>query len=97
MLNEIIISNCNKATGSEDADSVRGALKEHLSKYSCIIIDLSNTRSLSPSFAYNVFGKLYDDLKEDFDTRVRFINDNRSLKVRIDDAILRRIQVLKNI
>ena len=58
-----------------------------------VFIDMSNLESLSPSFAYEAFGKLVDDFGIVIKERLRFVNDDLNLSRRIIDALIRRSSV----
>jgi hypothetical protein len=72
-------------------EQIRTHIIERLRRVGFAKIDLSGIRSLSPSLAYEVFGKLVDesDLKID-KSKIQFLNDERGLSDRIWDAIDRR-------
>lgn len=73
---------------------VRKLIIESLNEADALELDLANVRSLSPSFAYEVFGKLVDIYGSDVESKIIFINDIANLKTRILDAIHRRSKVL---
>lgn len=61
-----------------------------------VLIDFSDIRSMSPSFAYECFGQIYDTKEklEKFLASLVMVNDNRNLGDKIIKAIQRRIMVL---
>lgn len=81
------------ASGIDATESVRSRILQKLEAAEILEIDLGTTRSLSPSFAYNVFGKLYDKLGDTLLSRLDFVNDSRNLKSRIIEAVERRRKI----
>ena len=61
-----------------------------------IILDFQGLRALSPSFAYNCFGKVYDTPEglEKLLSNIQARNDERNLFQRVTSAVQRRIGVL---
>ena len=70
-------------------EKLRKSILRELKQSDYIEIDLGSTDSLSPSFAYRVFGRLVDHCSE-LDKKIKFINDKRNLSKRVLDAIKRR-------
>lgn len=97
-LDELMTSKSNVAspTGTDNPDHVRDVLANYLKTHNKVTVDLSNTKSMSPSFAYVAFGKLYDEFRDSIFDRVDFINDPLDLKKRVDQAFKRRSAVLKS-
>lgn len=58
-----------------------------------IEIDMKGLESLSPSFAYEAFGKLVDQFGSAIKERLIFTNDELNLSRRILDAFVRRASV----
>lgn len=82
--------------GSADLPlQVRTEIESILDSGKDCLIDLGDMRSLSPSFAYEVFGKLFDKYGDSILRRINFQNDRRDLSSRIVDAIKRRKQNIK--
>ncbi len=86
-----------EATGMDKPELLKEKLKAALESevQSVEVVDLSNMRSLSPSFAYEAFGKLYDIFGESVVKRLKFTNDSRDLHKRILSALDRRREVLR--
>ena len=79
-----------------DLNKIRSALKKQFDEDQNFTIDLSGVRAVSPSFAYQCFGRLYDkksELEKLLD-RIDIVNDNFNFKDKIIKAIRRRIMVL---
>ena len=82
--------------GTDNPASLRADILNILrSPENTVEIDFLGMRSLSPSFAYEAFGKLVDDLGETVIKRLNFNNDTLDLKQRIQDAISRRKNVIQ--
>lgn len=81
------------ASGIDATEHVRKKILSVLDKTETLEIDLGSIRNLSPSFAYNVFGKLFDQLGDSLLERVDFVNDVRNLKSRITEAVERRRKI----
>jgi hypothetical protein len=91
-----LVEQIRRAPNSDDLPrKVRAEIELRLSKHPVIVIDLLNMRSLSPSFAYEVFGKLVDSLGDGVIKRLSFVNDPMDLQSRIIEALKRRHQVVK--
>jgi hypothetical protein len=84
-------------SSKDKPDFVRSRVKEALARSQDLEIDLSKLRNLSPSFAYEAFGKLVDDFGAEVKNRFKFINDDIGLSQRILDAIERRNRVVSAI
>ncbi|XGC81061.1 STAS-like domain-containing protein [Bdellovibrio bacteriovorus] len=84
-----------QATGMDKPQAVKEMLKSALEKDAEVTLDMSNMRSLSPSFAYEAFGKLYDIFGDSINSRLKFVNDERNLQERIYSALNRRKEVLR--
>ena len=85
----------NSSISIDDLTKLRNHLIQKLQNSNVVYIDLSNLRSLSPSFAYEVFGKLADKL-EGLEDKLKYSNDKRNLKTRILNALSRRKNVLQH-
>lgn len=83
------------ASGNNHPERVFEHLRSDLQRLDVVTVDLARMRSLSPSFAYEAFGKLVDTYGKDVRSRLNFINDPLNLKSRIFAAIDRRSQVIK--
>ena len=80
----------------EDLEKTKLSLREQFDKEKDFIIDLKEIRSISPSFAYNCFGRLYDD-KGDLERlldKIQVVNDKHNFKAKIVNGIRRRIKIL---
>lgn len=82
-------------SGKDKPDSLRAALRNALLSNQAIEVDLSGLRGLSPSFAYEAFGKLVDEFGANVLSRFLFINDQLHLEDRVRDAVSRRLEILK--
>ena len=83
------------ASSHDKPETVREQVKSALAANGPVEVDLANMRSLSPSFAYEAFGKLYDDFGDQVAERLVFKNDPRGLHTRILNALLRRREILR--
>lgn len=83
-----------KAAAPKRGAAVREILLRYFKTYQTVEIDLSSVMTLTPSFAYEAFGYLYDELRDDAVNRLSLKNDTHSLGHRITDAIKRRRMVL---
>jgi len=81
-------------SGRDEPEKVREQIRAAFAKASIVKIDLGKLRSLSPSFAYEAFGKLVDEYGENLLQKLQFTNDQLDLKSRIVDALQRRRRVL---
>jgi hypothetical protein len=82
-------------SGQDKPETVREKVKTALIANRTVEVDLANLRSLSPSFAYEAFGKLFDEFGEGVIERLVFTNDPRGLKSRIVNALQRRREILR--
>ena len=85
-------------TREEDLEKTRHSLREQFDKEKDFTIDLKKIRSISPSFAYNCFGRLYDnkgDLEKLLD-KIQVVNDRHNFKEKIATSIRRRIKILSS-
>lgn len=80
-------------SGLDNPESIREKLLEELKEGVILEIDFINTKSLSPSFAYESFGKLADKFGENIFHMITFKNDSFGLSKRVTDAISRRLLV----
>lgn len=80
--------------GEDSPDEVREHILQRLNRAEVLEVDLKSMRSMSPSFAYHAFGRLYDSLGEATLKRIEFVNDLRNLKVNVLDAVRRRQKIL---
>ena len=74
------------------------SLKKQFDEEKNFTIDLKKIRSVSPSFAYNCFGRLYDnkrDLEKLLD-KIQVVNDKCNFKEKITNGIRRRIKILSS-
>lgn len=85
----MLSSNC-------DIESMRSDLKKSFEASGKVVIDFTGVRSVSPSFAYECFGKMYDtkDNLEKLLGNIEVRNDERNLFQKVEKAIQRRIMVL---
>jgi hypothetical protein len=83
-------------SGESNPDSVYLKVNAYLKDYQRVTIDLSGTTSMSPSFAYLAFGKLYDFYGDSLMDRIRFINDPLNFVNRVKQALERRSIVIKS-
>ena len=77
-------------------DEIRSSLRKRFDENKDFTINLKGIRAISPSFAYQCFGCLYED-KKDLETlldRMDVQNDVFNFKDKIQGAIRRRIAVL---
>ena len=88
--------NVASPTGQDNPDMVRDSLLNYLKTHSKVTVDLANTKSMSPSFAYVAFGKLYDVFGEAVFRKIDFINDASDLRKRVDQALQRRAAVIQS-
>lgn len=84
-----------KATGMDKPQLLKEKILNTLRTEREVTLDMANMRSLSPSFAYEAFGKLYDVFGDDIQSRLKFVNDERDLQKRIFSALDRRKEVLR--
>ena len=80
-------------------NKIKNALRKQFDEDKNFTIDLNGVRAISPSFAYQCFGRLYDDKKdlEKLINRINVLNDSHNFKDKIIDAIRRRIIVLSRV
>ena len=79
-----------------ELDKIKESLREQFDVKNDFTVDLSGVRSISPSFAYRCFGRLYEE-KEDLEKlleKIKFKNDRHNFEKKIVDAIKRRIFIL---
>lgn len=88
-LNDILVQRQGKAANFL-AKVVRERIKSLLSGSDIVKVDMLGVKSLSPSFAYNAFGHLYDTFKDKTESLLEFENDESQLSDRIYKAISRR-------
>lgn len=81
-------------TGSTANNKLKALLDESLSTHNDLVVDFLNVKSLSPSFAYEHFGKLVDKYGSHVLSKIKFVNDPLDLGKRVVDAIQRRIRVV---
>ena len=74
---------------SHNPDAVRRSLSRLLADNANLEIDLSRLKNLSPSFAFQVFGRIYLDDDKDILAKISFKNDGRNLSSRVIAAIER--------
>lgn len=70
-----MLDNCQVLSGSKGIDapsSLRQHLIRKLNNGDIVCIDLSNLKSLSPSFAYEAFGKLVDEFGAEAENRLQY-------------------------
>ncbi len=98
LLSELLDKKLNENTlsGKDNPTQVLVHISDLLNKYDDVTIDLSNMRSLSPSFAYEAIGKLFDEFGTQLLNRLHFVNDPLDLQSRIIDAVKRRENILKH-
>lgn len=84
------------ASHMDNTDTIKTRLLSYLEKYESIEIDMTDVRSVSPSFAYESFGQLYEtpEKLEKLKSRLKFLNDKLNLQSSIWKAIDRRQKVL---
>ena len=78
------------ASGKNRTEIIKTHLLNLLKERDKVVIDMISMKSLSPSFAYEAFGKLFDEFGDSIKKRLFFINDNLKLQERIKKAIDRR-------
>lgn len=84
-----------EVTGMDKPQEVKEKILAALASEPDVTVDMSHMRSLSPSFAYEAFGKLYDIFGDSITTKLKFINDEKNLQQRIYSALNRRKEVLR--
>lgn len=82
-------------TGEESAKGVYERIAETLDREGQVAVDMEGIQSLSPSFAYEAFGKLVDRFGSTVDKKIRFENDPFSLSTRVTQALDRRKRVVE--
>ena len=90
-----LIAEFTDRSGAADRPRIKKYLIDILRKNHELNIDMSSIRSLSPSFAYEIFGKLIDEFRENVVEYIHFTNDERQLSDRIKAAFDRRKLILK--
>ena len=77
-------------------EAIKNDLKTIFDAEGTILLDFEGIRAMSPSFAYNCFGKMYDskDELENFLNNVEVSNDSRNIYRKIEEAVQRRIMFL---
>jgi hypothetical protein len=86
----LIDPNVKNATPDKRGDAVRAIMANLMKAHGSIQLDLSATNTLTPSFAYQAFGYLYDDFRDEALSHLSFTNDRFQLGTRISNAIQRR-------
>ena len=81
-------------SGETSPTQLQTLIKDSLEKFQVVSIDLKSIQSISPSFAYETFGKLVDFFGAKVEDRLRFENDPLNFQKRIFEAIRRRAQVI---
>lgn len=94
-LNDILVQRKGSAI-SLSAERVRESIRTLLHKSDVVTINMCGVKSLSPSFAYNAFGHLYDTFKDQTKNLLKFENDEYNLSDRIYKAIDRRKFVVED-
>jgi hypothetical protein len=82
----------NSSVDEDDLIELSHLIIQKINKIDIVYVDLKNIRSLSPTFAYEAFGKLVDKIPNVIN-RLRFLNDSRKLRDRILTAIQRRQKI----
>ena len=85
-------------TREESLEKTKLSLRRQFDEEKNFTLDLGKIRSISPSFAYNCFGRLYDD-KGDLERlldKIQVINDKYNFKEKIANGIRRRIKILSS-
>jgi len=77
-------------------EKTKSELKKQLEICEEVRIDVANIKSISPSFAYELFAQLYTNAEqlEGLKTKIKFLNDTLNLSHIIWKAIDRRKKVL---
>jgi hypothetical protein len=83
-----------QASPDDRGDAVRTILSHLIGSHGAVQIDLSETRTLTPSFAYKAFGRLYDEFHDVLPSRLTVINDSNLVSERIFSAIERRKRIV---
>jgi len=78
------------ASGKDKPEKIKAHFLNLLKERDSIVIDMVSMKSLSPSFAYEAFGKLFDEFGDSIKRRLIFVNDKLKLQERIKKAIERR-------
>ena len=78
------------ASGKDKTEIIKTHFLNLLKEQDNVTIDMVSMKSLSPSFAYEAFGKLFDEFGDSIKKRLVFINDKLKLQERILKAIERR-------
>ena len=87
--------NLGRFSGEQDAKGVFIQIVKVLEREGKISMDLEGVESLSPSFAYEAFGKLVDRFGPSIESKIYFENDPFRLSTRIKEAIERRKRVVE--
>ena len=79
-----------------EIDSMKNDFRKMFESNGKITIDVEGIRAMSPSFAYECFGQLYESKEklEQLLGNIEMKNDNLNFIEKIDKAIRRRIMVL---
>lgn len=86
----------NYVSGDEATyDKIRALVAKEIKDSGSSIIDFEGQTRLSPSIAYNAFGKLVDSFGPNVFENLTFKNDSSDLQKRIESAIARRVRVLQ--
>ena len=83
-----------QACGEHHPEELRHKLSILLKDNERIYMDFAGLKSLSPSFAYEAFGKLVDQMGLSVANRIVARNDERQLFSRISEAFARRNRVV---
>ncbi|MEO5971305.1 MAG: STAS-like domain-containing protein [Bdellovibrionia bacterium] len=82
-------------SGEEHARDVYVRIVQALEREGQVDMDMGGIESLSPSFAYEAFGKLVDRFGPTVNNKIRFENDPLHLSIRIVQALERRKRVVE--
>ena len=95
----IMVKDCLKKddlnTTDDNWENLVSKMTDSLNKTGCVEINFEGVERLTPSLAYNTFGRLVDSFGKDVLQKIKITNDHKKLSSRIEAAINKRHLILQ--